>query len=374
MKLKIEPQYFFFKYLWLYLLIPDQLLQFIAIAVTLLLMMVLISNFKIEKEMYYFLIWIAVAVISLIYSFVLNGDPDERIFADFLRLGVMFCSIFIYGAYYNKLPINFKKIKRYMFVNFLILTGIVVFYLIRDGQNFVLFGRNLSGVDLLTNSIKTRLFAFLDYATLITTTIVVIVPVVFTVVKNKMFQIVILGMLTIPIILSASRIGLLSMLILLVLVGISLLRAWFTRLWFIVVFIVGIVAIGYVVTENIILELLNSRISSNTARFIIYDESISKILDVNLLIGAGVTEMASVGTWLGSHSMYIAYLYRSGIVGLFVIIIGYIALFKKLEIEGRYYLMALAVFFIFETIDPLYIHQILWFSALGLYKRYSDKI
>ncbi|MCR5507545.1 MAG: hypothetical protein K6F34_02540 [Lachnospiraceae bacterium] len=78
----------------------------------------------------------------------------------------------------------------------------------------------------------------------------------------------------------------------------------------------------------IIDKLINLRPGSNSDRMSIYRESIGRIRETSLLIGAGVKDMNRAGVYpLGSHSTYLGFVYKSGILGTLCALSGIIITF-----------------------------------------------
>ncbi len=139
----------------------------------------------------------------------------------------------------------------------------------------------------------------------------------------------------IPIYLSGSRIGSLSLAILIICLlwrYIGGKFAWIKKL--IVIFVILLIILNTELLYHEILAVYNSRESSNEARFIIYQESIDKVLENNILFGYGISEYSV--TELGSKSfrLYIIF-YKSGIVGLILLMFSFFVIKKVMELMGK---------------------------------------
>ncbi|HFR3632908.1 TPA: spore coat protein CotS, partial [Streptococcus suis] len=139
----------------------------------------------------------------------------ERLFADFTAPIIWIIAIMYYNLY-SFINIDYKKLKNSIFFSFLVLLGISALYIIQNGKDIVFLDRHLIGLDYLITGVKTRLVGFMNYPTLNTTTIIVSIPLIFALIKNKMQQFFFLCLAFIPIYLSGSRIGSLSLAILII--------------------------------------------------------------------------------------------------------------------------------------------------------------
>ncbi|HEM5010523.1 TPA: O-antigen ligase family protein, partial [Streptococcus suis] len=301
----------------------------------------------------------------------------ERLFADFTAPIIWIIAIMYYNLY-SFINIDYKKLKNSIFFSFLVLLGISALYIIQNGKDIVFLDRHLIGLDYLITGVKTRLVGFMNYPTLNTTTIIVSIPLIFALIKNKMQQFFFLCLAFIPIYLSGSRIGSLSLAILIICLlwrYIGGKFAWIKKL--IVIFVILLIILNTELLYHEILAVYNSRESSNEARFIIYQESIDKVLENNILFGYGISEYSVTGTWLGSHSGYISFFYKSGIVGLILLMFSFFYVIKKsYGVNGEtalFYFTSLAIFFIYETIDPIIIILVLFFSSIGIWNNINFK-
>ncbi|HEW2758295.1 TPA: O-antigen ligase family protein, partial [Streptococcus pneumoniae] len=66
--------------------------------------------------------------------------------------------------------------------------------------------------------------------------------------------------------------------------------------------------------KQIFFQMFSSRSGSNATRFRVYEESLKAINGMEMLLGAGVRIPSTVDILLGSHSMYISFIYRTGVL------------------------------------------------------------
>lgn len=369
-----HPEYFLFKYFWLLIFLPEQKYVFFLVFLNFILFQIKFFKNKwvIKKEMLLFLLWSVLCFLAVILNLFRNVYW-ERLVADLMTPMVWVLAIMHYNLYAT-LPLDEAKLKKYTLFNFFVFLGIAVLYLVQNGKDLVFLGRHLAQLDYLVTGVKTRLSGFMQYATLNTTSIVVSLPLIFSLVKKKKHQLFFLLCSFVPVYLGASRIGLLTLAI--VLLGFL---AFYEEKRFLGIKLVLVllllpfllVHLEWIYKE--VLEIYNLREASNVARNIIYTESINKVLEMNALFGYGISEYSSVGPWLGSHSSYISFFYKSGLVGSALIFLAFAYFMRKsFQQNGKMsllYFVALFVFFAYETIDPIMVTVLLFFSSMGLWNR-----
>ncbi|HGY9695990.1 TPA: polysaccharide polymerase, partial [Streptococcus pneumoniae] len=85
MKIRIEPQYFLYKYLWLIILLPKQFMQLILFSlIVLILLPVYIKDrqiSKIDAPSFYIVLWVMIYSISIIWNFLISGLPIQVFFS-----------------------------------------------------------------------------------------------------------------------------------------------------------------------------------------------------------------------------------------------------------------------------------------------------
>lgn len=367
-----HPEYFLFKYFWLLIFLPEQKYVFFLVFLNFVFFQIKFSKSKwvIKKEMLLFLLWSVLCFLAVILN-LFSNVYWERLVADLMTPMVWVLATMHYDLYAT-IKLDERKLKKYVLFNFLVFLGIAVFYLVQNGKDFVFLGRHLAQVDYLVTGIKTRLTGFMHYATLNTTIIVVSLPLIFSLVKKKEHQLFFLLFSFVPVYLGASRIGLVTLAIVLL----GFLVFYEEKRFFGLKLVVALLLLPFLLANlewiyTEMLEVYSVREASNVARNIIYAESIDKVIETNVLFGYGISEYSSVGPWLGSHSSYISFFYKSGFVGIALIFLAFAYFMRKsFQQNGRMsivYFVALFVFFIYETIDPIMVTVLLFFSSMGLW-------
>lgn len=125
------------------------------------------------------------------------------------------------------------------------------------------------------------------------------------------------------------------------------------------------------------------RVGSNSTRQIIYVETIHAWKQ-HKFIGSGIKAIGSLGYPLGSHSSYLGFLYKTGIVGFICVIIGFGVKCRKLVIHLKgldtfcatciMAVLSLLIFFIFEDIDGSNWLVCVWMAMLGIISNQENEI
>ena len=126
----------------------------------------------------------------------------------------------------------------------------------------------------------------------------------------------------------------------------------------------------------LIKELLAMREGSNSTRMEIYRESMECFLK-NPLIGCGIKEIGRMGYPLGSHSSYLGFLYKTGILGALAAVAALIkqaSLLLKRLLRSRQaqnavcllFVLLMLGYYIFEDIDGCDWLPCIWFASMGL--------
>lgn len=380
MKISIEPQYFIFKYLWLIVLLPKQYMQLIFFSLIVLFLLPSYvnekRNWEIDIPSFCIILWAIIYSISIISNSLFGNVSNQVLFSDLSKVFNWLIATFFYN-YYLKKPVDINKIRNYMLFNLTVLAVFIGMFYIQKNANIVFLGRSLLGWDGFTasNHYGVRYAGFLEYATLNGQLIIFLLPLL-RVVKIKFFtEIIILSFLLEVLILSKSRIAVISIILYIVFTVVDEINS--TNKW-IVITSAPITAFlmfsNWYNIKQILFQIFNSRSGSNATRFIVYEESLRAINGVGMLLGAGVRLPSSVGILLGSHSMYMSFIYRTGVLGSLIIFVMFCTLFSKFltcnpsnKLRSVGYILALLVFWLFEELDPHYWCLILFFSTMSIF-------
>ena len=311
--------YGIFQYLWLIILMPKAV-QFAFFAM-LSVFFLLKSGLTLKRDSLLILGFIYVYLLAIIYNVWLNPQLESgRIFAALNVLGMWFFSLIAYG-YYSKQKIEFSRIKKYMYINMLVIIALaLVFFALRYEQNISFLGRPLARTDWLATGRTERFNAFLEYPNLITLFYLLALPFALLHInqKGKLYRMVFIGLSFVPMIASNSRIGLVSILLAILFFVFydffsRRLRALFLVLTPFILFFVLILFSAQI--AETISDFFHLRSGSNALRFRVYEESLRLVFQQSPLIGLGIREAFAMSAHLGTHSTYVGVIFRTGILG-----------------------------------------------------------
>jgi len=288
----------------------------------------------------------------------------ERVFAALNVVGIWFFSLIAYCYYYQN-EVDFSKIKKYLYINMVIMILLsILFLLIRYRTNIFILGRPLAFTDWLSTGQTERFTGFLEYANLISVFFLIIFPIALLHIyeKSKLCFLFFIGFSLIPVITSNSRVTLAAMLFALSFLLFFYLFKSRTRalvllllpLVIALIFILWSVEIGVVLAD-----FLNSRSGSNTLRFVVYEESLRVVFQRSPFIGIGIRESFATSAHLGTHSTYVGIIFRTGIIGALFFYSQLLAQIAKLItklLQSGYgsflgFVIAFLVIIMFEDID-----------------------
>lgn len=323
-----DSKYLLFQLLWFLILMPKPV-QFILLVMYL--FVVIVSHkvkFKLDFISMTLFGYSLVHVISIIVRTVIQQNVT-RVGAAINTSLVMVLATIVYIIVTN-VHFDERKISKYMFINMNIMVCLAFLFALRKYAGFPLpssfLGRVFYRDDWLDGVHTFRLTALLEFDNLIPMFYLVCGVWALTYVRNKFkfpFLVFYVLMMFLPVYLSNSRMGL-------VLVGLTTFALIFTSIKSIkmkilltsigtaLVIGVGIYEIDTIVAA--ITEIFYSRSNSNNMRMMIYELSIKTALEESPLIGMGVKSM--LGHYpLGSHSSYIGFFYKTGIIGSFFMLL-----------------------------------------------------
>ena len=144
------------------------------------------------------------------------------------------------------------------------------------------------------------------------------------------------------------------------------------------IFLIGVLTIFWDSIINFIFDvIIYGNLSSNNLRIEIIITSIRRTLAESPLWGLGIKEYLYDGFPLGSHSTYVGFFYKTGIIGLIIgITIFVVANYrvvkhgrKGIKIELYFFLFSLIILFAIEDVDGTNWSIFLYFSMLALLSR-----
>lgn len=356
--------YWLFKYLWLIVVLPKEA-QFVV-----LLGLGGYLYYRAERKVSliddiskFVLLYVIISLVSiLVNSF--HVSSIGRIAAALNTALIWAIGVFFY-RYYKTKAIDWNKCGRYLFINLSILVGLNILMRI-----LVILGvthPSIAGLELYIddwlNGIHTyRLQAFLEYSNLISMMFFLSFPLAYQYLKKmtKIMwqQVLVVTVFFLPVYNSNSRQGIVLGAVMVLWIIYEnfekesqevsrIIKSTYERLKNIYeknkrqgAIVAGTVAVIVllVVIFNIpkawdfVMDFVNGRSDSSNTRFLIYRTSILKAIDDNFLIGSGIKVM--MGEYpLGSHSSYIGFFYKTGLLGLVSIMIAMFNMIKAILLK-----------------------------------------
>ncbi|HHU3819437.1 TPA: capsule biosynthesis protein CapK [Streptococcus agalactiae] len=378
MRKYLDLDYSLFYALWVLILVPNQLYQFLIITIIVLLLLWK-SEFRISisNSSILFLLWLFIYLFAILIRGTQEDITFQRFIAELLKLISTGYALFFYN-YYRKADFNSSVVRNVVKVNYFVLFLITVLYLFFPMLKPTLFGRELFSIEWFPH-MRIRLAAYFEYATLIGQFILFSYPILFLKPQKHMENILISLLLTICSYFSGARILLVCMLVLLA----SLLLDYILfktnlKLTKKNTFILGmtflfITACFSYNIWSIIEKIIMYRNQSTITRMIVYQESIIEVLKGNILFGQGIRIPSSEGIFLGSHSTYISVFYRTSLLGIVLYFSAFILLYKEAISKNykiyRLFFYTLLCYTLFEEIDPNHWSIVLLFSTFGIVGR-----
>lgn len=374
---------YIFKYIWLIVIMPKEIqaVELFALAIFFLYDMrkrkICFDNFS--KLV---IIYIFVHVLSVLISLSQREYEPRRIFAIINTIGIWGIAVIFYLYYKDK---KWDEIyAKYAFMNYCIMIIMSFVYLLisRFSETFIVpyFNRTLY---ILDDHGRTRLVAFLDYPTLIVPFFLLMVPLALYYIESlkvcqrkEIIATVFFVISCIPVIEAKSRSGM----VLITICAVWIIGCYLTnerkihKMFWGISFVLFMAMSG--MFRDILRRLIEMRSGSNMTRMEIYRETIDGIIE-HPLIGCGIKSIGAYGYPLGSHSSYLGFIYKAGIVGgIFIFIaIGNMTyrLFKKYRcsnnIMGKIliiYALLMLVYMGLEDLDGANWLICLYFAYLGI--------
>lgn len=380
-----------FKYLWVLIIIPKAYQFVLLFCYTMYLLYT--KSYKIKVDTFSKICFIYASI--HIASILINSLEDilvYRIVAAVNTALIWVVATSLYVIFLNS-NVSIERISKYCFMN-----STLLFLLLIIARTMLRTGKHQFALPYLNSALYwqegyySRFTGCMEYPTLIVPFTMLMLPGALYYINMKLGKRLERGFLCIimilyyclcciPIYFCYSRVGYVLML---VGGGLTALFAIKTRLtynsWklFSVVLIIC-VGVGLItilkVNTTIIDRLLNMREGSNSTRMTIYKESLMAFISKPFW-GCGIKNIGSTGLPLGSHSTYIGFLFKTGIIGTLVILTGFFiqikGLLEKLK-KGCYceklsiiFMLLIFAFAILEDIDGVDWLICLFFSLLGI--------
>lgn len=382
----LKSDYLLFYILWPLIVSPKEV-QFALLGV---LLVLVLSRTKIYFDWvaYLTIFYITIYLFSITYNSIFSLFSSERILATLNSLFIWIIGLLFYLAMKNS-TISFKNLTKIAFINYSILIGLwlvsVFLYHVAGLREVLILGRVLHYSEWFNDHEVFRFVSFMEYPNLIVMFFLFIYPLYYWHLKsyqNKFlrFLFVLIGIL--PIFSTYSRSGYLIIvagIILFVFIHIfkKIERKKFIILTCTTLSILILLFVYSSVKDSIYLtieELAQAREGSNESRSYLMLESIRVSFDNSPLIGMGIKNRSVLGYPLGSHSTYIGFIYKTGIVGFVIGIALFIVINIRillLKISGsqqivKISLILMTILLAVEDIDGANWLIVLYFTFVGL--------
>lgn len=367
---KNETIYYLFYFFWIIVLLPKPAQLVLLFAVSLYLI-----GLKKEIKRDWFIdtqyLVLAIYGISIIYNLFISDHDIVRVFAAFNTFMITFTALMLYRVY-SSVEIDGKRIGKSCLINLGILALILIIYIISPNkEGLSILGHAISTGDLLYNEATTRFVGLFAYSNLLGLFSLVSFPFIIEWLKDKKrFFFYSIGIILLNFLFSYyanSRSG--QLIIIMLLCGFVFTyiltklqieqRKVFVIIAIALILIIGILSWQYVYFK--LSDMLLARAGSNSSRLTIYESSIKLVLERSPVIGMGIKDMLSTLPYpYGSHSSYIGYFYKAGILGGIIYLCSFMVyaykLFKwKKRDIGDYTLficiMLMLIWMILEDLD-----------------------
>ena len=385
-----SPEYWLFAFLWPVIIVPKTVQLPLLLLLAIILYLSSWKSFKLTKVSIAMLCLFFVHIFAIAFNLLfLNGESSRALAAVNTALLWLISAFFI--SYYSNRNIDIVRIGKYCCINVYIL-GIlalltIYLYYFKSYNEYVLFGKPLFGITSIAGQQTTRFFALNDYSNMnlifIMEMFVLSVPYINS--KGFISKLSILLITFISVVLLHSRSGF-------VLYGISVL--WFlicnvpkryrraVNILLIIIALAILVLFSKQIWSIFINKIIFGNISSNNFRITLITASYKEALDQSPIWGMGIKEYYSEGYPLGSHSTYVGFFYKTGIIGVILgLYIFFKANFDMLNNASRsihfkpivMFLLSFIVLFAIEDVDGTNWSIIIYFTMLVLVGKFYFK-
>lgn len=362
----------FFLIIWPLIILPKTISTIIVCA--LLSFFVLFNKQKRDKISNILLMIFCIQLISSFLFFIFDDVSLNRFFAAINTSLMWLCASFFYSLTNNLDSKKMKTIKTINYINLFILITLSVVYIANksNSPNIILLDKQLGFKEVVGYSTKYRFSGFMEYSGLVG---VFTIFCVYWSLKNSnkiVLNLIIASFGFIPVYLSKSRIMVFAYLIFIVfyfLLSLRSFREYKLIYFFLTVCSLGVSFLFFNQIIELLTDVLNSRVNSNSFRFSIYRESIFYALKNNILFGVGIKIDHGIVP-LGSHSTFVGIFYKNGLVGLtlflYMLIISISKFYQKKDYLSIFMMTSLLIIFIFEDIDGTMWEMVLFSCVLSL--------
>lgn len=323
----ISSDLLLFYLLWPIIILPKEL-QFVLLS---LIALLLLKKHKLYFDLlgYFLYSYILLYAFSILLNVLTRSSEYIRVLAAFNSLSIWILALIFY-LIYKKIDIDMKKFIEIGFVNYFLLILVwaisIPIHSLTSFDEINIMTRTLYYNETFNQEVVTRFVGLMDYSNLIVMFCIFFYPLYFMHIlsfKSKILQITLLIIGVLPIVSSYSRSGYL-------IIGTAIIigivyyfyKSINNSVFFFFFFLFSSILLTFIfVTEfhNILAlevkELFDAREGSNNSRQQIVAESINTAVRDSPIVGMGIKDNSSNGYPLGSHSTFIGFFYKTGIIG-----------------------------------------------------------
>lgn len=317
-----DKYYLVFKYFWIIALLPKSI-QLVAFTIITLFLLRGRWNISKDKFLVFQAITIVLNLLAIIVSLIRFEHETSRVFAAFNTVAITIIAVLLYSVY-SRVELDFRRIGRYCTINSAVLLLWWIIYMFFPNKDaFHIGGYFISAVDYF-EGFSTRFVGMFSYANLVPFFVLISLPFILLTIKKKN-KIMILLVFCIEfafVYYANSRTG--QALVLLVF-ALYIYNCMLTRLKysnrkiFSMLFLlvtIALCAICFSMISDTLNDIWLRRTASNSMRMAIYTESLKKMWENSPLFGMGIKDLFGGSIYsYGSHSSFIGYFYKAGIIG-----------------------------------------------------------
>ncbi|TWT27788.1 O-antigen ligase family protein [Planomicrobium sp. CPCC 101110] len=367
----LEDDLLLFYILWPIIITPKEVQFVFLFLVTVL----LLKRHKLYFDTLSFFLfsYILLYAFSIFLNLLIRSSEFVRVLAAFNSLGTWVLAVLLYLIYKN-LDIDMKRLYKISFINYSILIIVwiitMVIHTITSISELNIMTRRLYYTEYFDQQVVIRFMGLMDYSNLIIMFGIFFYPLYFIYIRNfkhRTIQVVLLIIGIFPLISSYSRSGYIIIGTAIIIGIVYFVHYTMNRnVFFSLFLLISSILIAVFFFTDIyhlmslqIEKLMAAREGSNKSRGLIVEESMNIAFRESPFIGMGIKEISSNGYPLGSHSTFLGFFYKTGIVGLLLgislfILINSKILFLKSSFNRKIisiFILLMSVSFIVEDID-----------------------
>ncbi|WP_404427741.1 O-antigen ligase family protein [Ureibacillus chungkukjangi] len=299
---------------------------------------------KFDVLSYFLIFYISIYIFSVVVNLVTYSFGFERILATLNTISIWIVALFYYLVYKTE-QIDLQAIQKISFYNYI---GLIGLWMVSQGIYFVTGIREISISDKVlyytewfSGTEVVRFVGLMEYPNLIIMFCLFFYPLFC---KHALGMerywasrfLIVLGLL--PIISTYSRSGYLVIVIGLAALLLFYLHKYLDYKKIVVIYTLSLATVitAFFYTDlsesfmTNLLELFSAREGSNDSRTFLMVESIRIPFENSPIIGMGIKDRSAIGYPLGSHSTFIGFMYKTGILGVLLGTIVFIIITLKI--------------------------------------------